>query len=271
MKLERGQVAVVTGAASGMGRSLALQLAAKGVSLALCDVDMAALAVTVKMARAVDSALVVTEHEVDVADEAQVLVFRDEVLAQHKGGVQLLFNNAGVACDGRLVFLPSNSAEEIAAVRKGWDRCFNIDFFGVLHCVRAFLPALQASTEAYVVNTSSINAIWTWPEHSAYSSAKAAVQGLTESLMIECMVKAPHVHVACVHPGGVRTDSELQLPALPNCSRRNCVLTRALKLPQSRATASCRVRMRKDPRSPTARPSSPRPSTKLSISRPTRR
>ena len=56
-----------------------------------------------------------------------------------------------------------------------------------------------------MVNTSSINAIWTWPEHAAYSAAKAAVQGLSESLMIECMVKAPHVQITCAHPGGVRT------------------------------------------------------------------
>ena len=97
------------------------------------------------------------------------------VLMEHPGGVQLLINNAGIACDGRMVHTEEASQAEIDEYRRGWDRCFNVDFYGVLYCTRAFLPALRASDSACLVNVSSINAIWTWPEHTAYSAAKAAV------------------------------------------------------------------------------------------------
>jgi len=106
-----------------------------------------------------------------------------------------------------MVHAPGTSKEEVAKFEAMWDRCFNIDFFGVLNCCRAFIPVLvEKSKEAYLVNTASVNAFWTWPEHSSYTAAKHAVKGLTDSIHIEMQMKAPHVKVACLFPGGVRTN-----------------------------------------------------------------
>jgi NAD(P)-dependent dehydrogenase (short-subunit alcohol dehydrogenase family) len=205
------KVAVITGAASGMGRSLAVLLASKGVrGLALCDVNMTDLEQTAKLAREASPSsqkLKVTIAKVDVSNRANVEQWRDTVSQDFGGVVDMLFNNAGINANGRMVHPPGASKEEIAQVEKDWDRCFNVDFFGVLFCCRAFLPLMIAnSKDAYLVNTASVNAFWTWPEHAAYTAAKHAVKGLSDSLHVELQMKAPHVKVSCLFPGGVRTN-----------------------------------------------------------------
>jgi NAD(P)-dependent dehydrogenase (short-subunit alcohol dehydrogenase family) len=185
-----------------MGRALAIQLATKeNISgLAICDVNEKELLETVKLASS--KGVRVTSAIVDVSNNQQVLGWRDQIVKDF-GGCDVLFNNAGINACGRLVYGPQDNIE---AIEKGWDRCFNIDFYGVLFCMRAFLPVLISRKEAYLINTSSVNAFYTWPEHSAYTAAKHAVKGLTDSVAIELRAKAPHVKVALLHPGGVKTN-----------------------------------------------------------------
>ena len=191
----------MTGGGSGMGRELVVQLAAEGCSVATCDVSDAGLAET--LARAEEAAaggVVVTTHRCDVSDESQVVAFRDEVVARHGDRLQLLFNNAGIGGGGSFI---NDTREE-------WERTFAVDFWGVYYCTRAFLPLLIASDDAYLVNTSSVNGFWAalgpGIPHTAYSTAKFAVKGFSESLIEDLRVNAPHVKVAVVMPGHIGTD-----------------------------------------------------------------
>lgn len=199
MDLE-GRLAVVTGGGSGMGRELVVQLAAGGSDVSTCDVHEGDLAETLRLATVVAPEVRITAHRCDVSDEAEVLRFRDEVLAQQgRDHVNLLFNNAGVA--GGYSF--------VAGDRTEWDRTFAICWGGVYLCSRAFLPLLVASDAGYLVNTSSVNGFWAalGPEvpHTAYSTAKFAVKGFSEALITDLRVHAPHVKVAVVMPGHVGT------------------------------------------------------------------
>jgi NAD(P)-dependent dehydrogenase (short-subunit alcohol dehydrogenase family) len=196
------KIAVVTGGGSGMGRELVRQLAAEGCSVAACDVHQDAVAETASLAReAAPGGTTVTSHSCDVADEAQVLRFRDEVLAAHAADhVDLVFSNAGIGGGGSLIVDP----------REQWERVFAVDFWGVYYCARAFLPLLMKSAEGVLVNTSSINGFWAslgqGVPHTAYSTAKFAVKGLSEALIEDLRVHAPHVRVAVVMPGHIATN-----------------------------------------------------------------
>jgi NAD(P)-dependent dehydrogenase (short-subunit alcohol dehydrogenase family) len=195
-----GRLAVVTGGGSGMGRELVAQLAARGCAVATCDVHDAELAETVALASEGALGIRVTGHLCTVADEAQVAGFRDEVLRDHDcQDVNLLFNNAGV----------SGGYSFVADDRASWDRTFAIWWGGVYNCSRAFIPLLVASEAGYIVNTSSVNGFWAalGPEvpHSAYSTAKFATKGFSESLITDLRMNAPHVKVAVVMPGHIGT------------------------------------------------------------------
>jgi NAD(P)-dependent dehydrogenase (short-subunit alcohol dehydrogenase family) len=196
-----GKRAVVTGGGSGMGRELVVQLAAEGCSVATCDVNDAALEETTARAEAgAPRGTKITTHRCDVSNETQVLGFRDEVVAAHGEVLELLFNNAGIGGGGSL----------ITDSREDWERTFGVDFWGVYYCTRAFLPNLIAAEEAMLVNTSSVNGFWAslgpGVPHTAYSTAKFAVKGLTEALIEDFRVNAPHVHVAVVMPGHIGTN-----------------------------------------------------------------
>jgi len=197
-----GKIAVVTGGGSGMGRELVRQLAAEGCSVAACDVHQDAVAETAALARAdAPGGTTVSGHSCDVADEAQVLRFRDEVLAAHSvSHVDLVFSNAGIGGGGSFVADP----------REQWERVFAVDFWGVYYCARAFLPLLIKSAEGVLVNTSSVNGFWAslgqGVPHTAYSTSKFAVKGFSEALIEDLRVHAPHVRVAVVMPGHVATN-----------------------------------------------------------------
>jgi NAD(P)-dependent dehydrogenase (short-subunit alcohol dehydrogenase family) len=197
-----GRLAVVTGGGSGMGRELVVQLAAEGCSVAMCDLSLEAMAETVERAgKEAPTGVRVTTHVCNVADEAQVLAFRDEVVAQHETDhINLLFNNAGVSGGGSFITAP----------REEWDRTFAIVWGGVYNCSRAFVPLLIASDSGYLVNTSSVNGFWAalgpGMAHTAYSSAKFAVKGFSEALIEDFRLNAPHVKVAVVMPGHIGTD-----------------------------------------------------------------
>jgi NAD(P)-dependent dehydrogenase (short-subunit alcohol dehydrogenase family) len=213
-----GKLAVVTGGGSGMGRELTRQLAGLGCSVAGCDLNPDTMAETVDLARAeASSGVRVSGHACDVADEAQVLRFRDEVLAGHASDhVDLVFSNAGTGGGGSFA----------AGDREEWERIFAIDWWGVYYCARAFLPLLIASGDGVLVNTSSVNGLWAslgpgMPQ-TAYSTAKFAVRGFTEALIEDLRTNAPQVRVALVLPGHVGTNivvNSLRARGLPEPER----------------------------------------------------
>jgi hypothetical protein len=201
MKSFRDKLAVITGGGTGMGRALAEQLSAEACHVAICDVSAENMAETKLLCDAkAPSGVHVTTHVCDVADERQVLAFRDAVKAEHATDrINLLFNNAGIGGGGSL----------FTDDRTDWERTFGICWFGVYYCTRAFLPLLVASDEGYLVNTSSVNGFWAClgptTAHTAYSSAKFAVKGFSEALLVDLRLNAPHVKVAVVMPGHVGT------------------------------------------------------------------
>ncbi|HXC83932.1 MAG TPA: SDR family oxidoreductase [Trebonia sp.] len=197
-----GKLAVVTGGGSGMGRELVRQLAAQGCSVATCDLNADAVAVTAATAwAAAPRDVQVTSFACDVSDEAQVLRFRDALVDEHATDhVDLVFNNAGIG--GGESFVTSR--------REVWERTFAIDWLGVYYCTRAFLPLLMASGEGVLVNTSSLNGFFAslgpGMPNTAYSTAKFAVRGFSEALIEDLRANAPNVRVAVVMPGHVGTD-----------------------------------------------------------------
>ena len=201
MKDFGGKLAVITGGGTGMGRALCRQLVAEGCDVATCDVLDDNLAETKRLCeQEATQGRIVTTHHCDVADEDAVQEFRDAVKSAHDTDhVDLLFNNAGIG----------GGASFVDGDREEWERTFNICWFGVYYCARAFMPMLAASREAHLVNTSSVNGFWATlgPQstHSAYSAAKFAVKGFSEALITDFANNAPHVKVSVVMPGHIGT------------------------------------------------------------------
>ncbi len=188
-----GKVAVVTGAGSGIGRALSVELARRGARLAISDVDTVGLAETEALVRAVG--VEVRSDALDVSQRERVLDYADEIAA-HFGVVNLVFNNAGIAFSGDI--------EQMSF--KEMDRVIDVDYWGVVAGTKAFLPHLIASGEGHVVNISSIFGLFSVPTQSAYNSAKFAVRGFTEALRQEMKLRRRPVQVTCVHPGGIKTN-----------------------------------------------------------------
>lgn len=186
-----GKVAVVTGAGSGIGRALALELAARGAAVAISDVDATGLAETQRL---LAGARVKVDH-VDVAERERVLAYADEVLA-HFGVVHQVYNNAGVAFTGDIEAMDFKHLE----------RVMDVDYWGVVNGTKAFLPHLIASGDGHVVNISSVFGIVSVPSQGAYNAAKFAVRGFTEALAMEMQARGRPVRVTCVHPGGIATN-----------------------------------------------------------------
>ena len=194
-----GKLAVVTGGGTGMGRELVCQLVAAGAHVAMCDVNQANMDETMALANAGDEQRV-TAHRCDVSSEAEVLRFRDEVVAQHDAGcIHLLFNNAGIGGGG----------EFVNGDRADWERTFAVCWYGVYYNCRAFMALLVASDAAHIVNTSSVNGFWASigpnVSHTAYCAAKFAVKGFTEALLTDLRLNAPHVKASVVMPGHIGT------------------------------------------------------------------
>jgi short-subunit dehydrogenase len=184
----------VTGAASGIGRALALELAARGCDLALADRDEAGL---LEVAAEIGKAhkRKVTTHRVDVGVPAEIQDFANAAIAAHPG-LNIVINNAGVALLGAF--------HEVDPAQMEW--LININFWGVVHGTRAFLPHLSTRGEAHIVNLSSIFGILAPPGQTAYCAAKFAVRGFSESLRHELAMANSPVKLSVVHPGGVLTN-----------------------------------------------------------------
>lgn len=187
------KVAAITGAGSGMGRSLALELARRGAHLALSDIDESSVANTATACRALG--VRVTAQRLDVADRDAVFAWARETAAAH-GKVNFVFNNAGVSL-----------SVPVATLREDdFTWLMNINFWGVVHGTQAFLPYLMTSGEGHIVNTSSLFGIIAMPTQSAYNASKFAVRGFTEALRMELDLARAPVSCTCVHPGGVATN-----------------------------------------------------------------
>ncbi len=220
-----GRTAVITGAGSGIGRAVAVSLAQRGCHLALSDINEAGLLETVHLVRA--PGLRVSSHLLDVSNREQVAAFPPRVLAEHPG-VDVLVNNAGVALGGTFAEVSDEDFEWL----------FSINFWGVQRMTRAFMPLLQASDDARLVNLSSVYGIVAPAGQSAYSASKFAVRGFSEALRHE--LEGTTVGVTVVHPGGVATSiaNNARIPAGADpleVERRRSVQNKLLRMPPARA------------------------------------
>ncbi|MFC7500490.1 SDR family NAD(P)-dependent oxidoreductase [Nocardioides sp. CPCC 206347] len=193
MKNFQDRVVAVTGAGSGIGRALALQLVDEGALVALSDWDAAGLAETELLCKELGG----TPHTqvLDVRDRAAVHAWADTVAA-HFGSVNMVINNAGITIFGTIEESPYDDIEKV----------IDVDFWGVVNGTKAFLPHLIASGDGHVVNVSSIFGLFSVPTQSSYNAAKFAVRGFTEALRQEMLVAGHPVGVTCVHPGGIKTN-----------------------------------------------------------------
>ena len=193
MKAVDDKVVVITGAASGIGRALAVDVARRGALVAISDVDEAGLAETADLVKSA-GARGVRADRLDVADRAAMTAYAGAV-AEQFGRVNVVVNNAGVALAGDVEDLDYDDMEWI----------IGINFWGVVHGTKEFLPHLVASGDGHVVNLSSLFGLLSVPGQSMYNASKYAVRGFTEALREEMLVAGHPVGVTAVHPGGVKT------------------------------------------------------------------
>jgi NADP-dependent 3-hydroxy acid dehydrogenase YdfG len=187
------KVVVITGAASGIGRALAVEVAGRGARVAVSDIDELGLAETVDLVKAA-GAREVRSDRLDVADRAAFAAYA-ETVAEHFGRVDVVVNNAGVALSG--------DVEDLEYADMDW--IIGIDFWGVVHGSKEFLPHLVASGDGHLINISSLFGLVSMPGQSMYNAAKYAVRGFSEALREEILVAGHPVRVTVVHPGGIKT------------------------------------------------------------------
>lgn len=192
MKGFDGKVAVVTGAGSGIGQALAIELGRSGAKLAISDVDEDGLATTEERLTAIGAPL--KADRLDVTEREAFELYADAV-KDHFGTVNQVYNNAGIS------FMGSIEASQF----KDIERVMDVDYWGVVNGTKVFLPHLIASGDGHVVNVSSVFGLLAVPGQGAYNAAKFAVRGFTEALRQEMLVAGHPVKVTCVHPGGIKT------------------------------------------------------------------
>ncbi|MDM0048851.1 SDR family oxidoreductase [Variovorax sp. J22R115] len=188
----RGKVAVITGASSGIGRALALQMGGAGARLALSDIDAAGLAQTMAL---LPSGTEARAYKLDVSSREAVFAHADDVKRDF-GAAHFVFNNAGTTMVGTFENLEIDEIE--------WQ--LGINLWGVIYGSKAFLPMMLAQREGCIVNISSIFGLIGFPTQSAYNISKFGVRGLTECLWRE--LEGTGVRALCVHPGGIKTNIE---------------------------------------------------------------
>jgi NAD(P)-dependent dehydrogenase (short-subunit alcohol dehydrogenase family) len=192
MKSFKDKVVVITGAGSGMGRTLALEVTRRGGLVAISDINEAGLNETVALLKELGAD--VKADKLDVSDRAAFLAYADEVV-EHFGRVNVIINNAGVTMTGDF--------EDMTLEEYDWLMGINLN--GVVTGTKAFLPHLIASGDGHVVNISSLFGLVSMPGQTAYNASKYAVRGFTEALREEMLINKHKVGVTCVHPGGIKT------------------------------------------------------------------
>ena len=196
MSKVNGKVCVVTGAGSGIGRELALELGRRGArAIAISDVNDESLAETAQLLTEMQPGLTVHQAHLDVADRDAFIAYADAVAGEF-GVVHQIYNNAGIA-SGKTV---RDASFEV------YDKVIGVNLFGVIHGTKVFLPHLIASGDGHVTNISSLNGFMAQDELSAYCTTKFGVRGFTETLRIEMLRDKLPVKVTVVHPGGVKTN-----------------------------------------------------------------
>ncbi len=193
MKDFNDKVVVITGAASGMGRAYAIAFAGEGSLLALCDVDREALDETIRLVEGVSKKKIISEL-FDISDEQSTYEFASKV-KKALGNAYIVINNAGI----------EGSAKPVWATSQGsYQKLMEVNFFGVVHSTRAFLPQMLESDKGAIVNVSSIFGLVGTPNHTDYCASKFAVRGFTEALMVELSTSNIQIHL--LHPGGINTN-----------------------------------------------------------------
>ncbi len=193
MKSFQNRVAAITGAGSGIGRALAVNLAKQHCELALSDVNEPGMAETARQCEALG--VTVSQTKLDVANRQAVFDWADKVVETH-GQVHMIFNNAGVALSGTVDALSIEDYEWI----------MDINFWGVIYGTKAFLPYLERSGDGHIINISSVFGLTSQPLMSGYNASKFAVRGFTESLRQDLELTGAKVSCTCVHPGGIKTN-----------------------------------------------------------------
>jgi short-subunit dehydrogenase len=187
-----GKVAVVTGAGSGIGQALAVELARSGARVAISDVDADGLLQTEQRLKAIGTPI--KADRLDVTEREAFLDYADQVNG-HFGKVNQIYNNAGISFFGDI---------EISQFKE-IERVMDVDFWGVVNGTKAFLPHLIASGDGHVINVSSVFGLYSVPYQAAYSSAKFAVRAFTQALHQEMLLAGHPVKVTTVYPGGTKT------------------------------------------------------------------
>ena len=188
-----GKVAVVTGAGSGIGQALAIELARSGARVAISDVNTEGLAATEERLKAIGAQ--VKADRLDVTEREAFELYADAV-KEHFGKVNQIYNNAGIAFAGDIEVSPFKDIEKV----------MDVDFWGVVNGTKVFLPHLVESGDGHVINISSVFGLFSVPGQAAYNAAKFAVRGFTEALRQEMTAAGHPVKVTTVHPGGIKTN-----------------------------------------------------------------
>lgn len=185
-----GRTIAITGAGSGIGRALAVNLAGRGAKLALADRDADGLAETSRM-------LGNYPHSTRAFDVTEPNVLEDWIAeaAREFGALHGIINNAGLSVVAPFEHTPADD----------FDRVMDVNFNAVVRGCRAALPLVKREDEGWIVNISSVFGMMGYPTQSAYNASKYAVRGLSEAMHLELSDTAPHVHVVRVHPGGIKT------------------------------------------------------------------
>ena len=223
-----GKIAAVTGAGSGIGQALAIELARSGASVAISDVDTEGLAVTEQRLKAIGAP--VKADRLDVTEREAFELYADAVKA-HFGKVNQIYNNAGIAFAGDIEVSQFKDIEKV----------MDVDFWGVVNGTKVFLPHLIESGDGHVINISSVFGLFSVPGQAAYNAAKFAVRGFTEALRQEMMLAGHPVKVTTVHPGGIKTNIVRNMTAVDSVDREQLTESFDKKLARTSPQQAARI------------------------------
>jgi NADP-dependent 3-hydroxy acid dehydrogenase YdfG len=223
-----GKVAAVTGAGSGIGQALAIELGRSGAKLAISDVDTEGLAATEERLKTIGAP--VKTDRLDVTEREAFQMYADAV-AEHFGKVNQVYNNAGIAFAGDVE----------ASQFKDIERVMDVDYWGVVNGTKVFLPHLIASGDGHIVNISSVFGLFSAPGQAAYNAAKFAVRGFTEALRQEMILAGHPVKVTTVHPGGIKTNIARNMEAVEGLDKKELAETFDKRLASTSPQKAARI------------------------------